>query len=106
LSESRRKRLTPIHFTKVVDVAPRLPEDQKLRDRCQRHPVGWLSLFVQLRDNSSREQIMGDRLYQQARAPQSRREVWNGLLTLMNRERVRSWAELLRCSLADAVPSP
>jgi hypothetical protein len=48
----------------------------------------------------------GDRLYQQARAPQSRREVWTGLLTLMNRERVRSWAELLRCSLADAVPSP
>jgi hypothetical protein len=49
---------------------------------------------------------MGDRLYQQCRAQESRRELWNGLRTLMNRVLVQSWADLLLFYLADDVPSP
>ena len=49
---------------------------------------------------------LGDRLYQQARAQESRRELWNALRTLMNRVLVQSWAELLLFYLADDLPSP
>ena len=49
---------------------------------------------------------MGDRLYQQCRAQESRRELWNALRTLMNRVVVQSWADLLRFYLDDDVPSP
>jgi hypothetical protein len=49
---------------------------------------------------------MGDRLYQQCRAQESRRELWNALRTLMNRVLVESWSDLLRFYLADDVPSP
>jgi hypothetical protein len=49
---------------------------------------------------------LGDRLYQQCRAQESRRELWNALRTLMNKVLVPSWADLLRFYLADDVPSP
>lgn len=48
----------------------------------------------------------GDRLYQQCRAQESRRELWNALRTFMNRILVDSWAHLLLTYLADDVPSP
>lgn len=49
---------------------------------------------------------LGDRLYQQCRAQESRRELWNALRTFMNRVLVDSWAHLLLTYLADDVPSP
>jgi hypothetical protein len=49
---------------------------------------------------------MGDRLYQQARAQESRRELWNALRTFMNRLLVDSWQDLLLTFLTDDVPSP
>lgn len=49
---------------------------------------------------------LGDRLYQQCRAQESRRELWNALRTFINRVLVDSWAHLLLTYLADDVPSP
>ncbi len=49
---------------------------------------------------------LGDRLYQQCRAQESRRELWNALRTLVNRVLVASWAVLLAVYLDDSEASP
>jgi hypothetical protein len=49
---------------------------------------------------------LGDRLYQQCRTQESRRELWNALRTLVNRVLVTSWAALLALYLDDTVTSP
>lgn len=49
---------------------------------------------------------MGDRLYQQCRAQESRRELWNALRTIMRLVVVQSWHELLLTYLADEGASP
>jgi hypothetical protein len=48
----------------------------------------------------------GDRLYQQCRAGETRRELWNGLRTLMRKFLVESWKQMLWMWLEDEVASP
>jgi len=49
---------------------------------------------------------MGDRLYQQCRAQESRRELWNALRTIMNVVLVQSWRQLLLVYLEEEGASP
>ena len=48
----------------------------------------------------------GDRLYQQCRAAESRRELWNNLRTLMRKILFESWAQMLIFWLEDEAASP
>jgi hypothetical protein len=49
---------------------------------------------------------LGDRLYQQCRGQESRRELWNQLRTFMNKLLFASWQQMLEFWLADEVPGP
>ena len=49
---------------------------------------------------------LGDRLYQQCRRQESRRELWNVLRTIMALILVDSWQQMLLTVLADDVPGP
>ena len=49
---------------------------------------------------------MGDRVYQQCRAQESRRQLWNALRTIMRLVLVSSWHDLLLTYLADEGASP
>jgi len=50
--------------------------------------------------------VLGDRLYQQCRAQESRRELWNGLRMIMRLILVPSWSQLLQRYLEDEGRSP
>lgn len=47
---------------------------------------------------------MGDRLYQQCREKQSRRELWNNLRTMMNKIMFESWKAMMEFWLDDEIP--
>jgi hypothetical protein len=49
---------------------------------------------------------LGDRLYQQCRAQETRRELWNELRSLMRRVLVDGWSQLLRAYLEPTAASP
>jgi hypothetical protein len=49
---------------------------------------------------------LGDRLYQQCRAQESRRELWNVLRTMMRMFLVESWSQMLQLFLEDEGASP